>query len=325
MATVFIADKVADDCVAMLQQSGFNVINKPGLEVSEKLDILASADALIVRSATKVNAEMFAAAPNLKVVGRAGTGVDNIDLEAANASGVWVMNAPGQNTLAAAEHAFALMMTMCRNIPAADSRMRTGDWTKGGLMGTELDGKTLGLVGLGRIGREVAKRAAAFNMRVIGFDPFLSAQDAGQWDIEKCELSDVWAQADIISLHAPMTPETKHVLNAASFAQCKNGVRIVNCARGGLIDDNSLVDALETGKVAGAALDVFEVEPLPADHAFLTNQNVIVTPHLGASTFESQVKVATAIARQFDAFFNHDDIQCAVNEPVVNGKTAPSV
>jgi len=171
----------------------------------------------------------------------------------------------------------------------------------------------------------VAKRAAAFNMRVIGFDPFLSAQDAGQWDIEKCELSDVWAQADIISLHAPMTPETKHVLNAASFAQCKNGVRIVNCARGGLIDDNSLVDALETGKVAGAALDVFEVEPLPADHAFLTNQNVIVTPHLGASTFESQVKVATAIARQFDAFFNHDDIQCAVNEPVVDGKTAPSV
>ncbi|MBC8370514.1 MAG: hypothetical protein H8E25_10980 [Planctomycetes bacterium] len=316
MKTVFIADKVADDCVQMLQASGFNVINKPGLEVDEKLKIIATADALIVRSATKVNAEMFAAAPNLKVVGRAGTGVDDIDLNTANKHGVWVMNAPGQNTLAAAEHAFSLMMTMCRNIPAADARMRNGDWSKGGLMGVELDGKTLGLVGLGRIGREVAKRATAFNMRVIGFDPFLSTQEASEWNIEKCGLDSVWAQADIISLHAPMTPDTKHVLNADSFAACKDGVRIVNCARGGLIDDNSLVAALESGKVAAAALDVFEAEPLPTDHAFLTNPNVIVTPHLGASTFESQVKVATAIARQFDAFFNHDDIQFAVNQPV---------
>ncbi|MFT7516741.1 MAG: D-3-phosphoglycerate dehydrogenase [Myxococcota bacterium] len=314
MKKIFIADKVADDCVQMLQEFGFEVINKPGLEVAEKLSIIAEADGLIVRSATKVNAEMFAAAPNLKVVGRAGTGVDNIDLDTASEHGVWVMNAPGQNTLAAAEHAFALMMTMCRNIPAANARMRTGDWSKKGLMGVELDGKTLGLVGLGRIGREVAKRATAFNMRVIGADPFISADEAREWNIEKCELSDVWAQADIISLHAPMTAETKHVLNAASFAHCKDGVMIVNCARGGLIRDNDLVAALESGKVAAAALDVFEVEPLPAEHVFLTHPNVIVTPHLGASTVESQMKVATAIARQFAAFFNSGEIQFAVNK-----------
>jgi D-3-phosphoglycerate dehydrogenase len=325
MKTVFIADKVADDCITILQNSGFNVINKPGLEVSEKLKIIADADALVVRSATNVNAEMFAAAPKLKVVGRAGTGVDNIDLDAANKHGVWVMNAPGQNTLAAAEHAFSLMMAMCRNIPAADARMRNGDWSKNGLMGVELNGKTLGLVGLGRIGREVAKRATAFNMRIIGFDPFLSTQEAGEWNIEKCELNDIWAQADIISLHAPMTPDTKHILNAKSLDACKDGVRIVNCARGGLINDDSLVTALESGKVAAAALDVFEVEPLPTDHPFLTNPNVIVTPHLGASTSESQVKVATAIAHQFDAFFNHNEIPFAVNKPVESGKTASAV
>ncbi|MDP6962960.1 MAG: hydroxyacid dehydrogenase [Planctomycetota bacterium] len=325
MPTVFIADKVASDCVSMLTQTGFDVINKPGLEQAEKLQCIANADALIVRSATTVDKDMLNAAPNLKVIGRAGTGVDNIDLDAAAANGVWVMNAPGQNTLAAAEHSFALMMTMCRNIPAANARMCNGEWSKKGLMGCELDGKTLGLIGLGRIGREVAKRALAFNMTVIGSDPFLSSEGAAEWSIKKVELEEVFANADIISLHAPLTPETRHVLNGDSLQKCKDGVRIVNCARGGLIDDNALVAALQSGKVASAALDVFEVEPLPQDHPFLNSPQVIATPHLGASTAESQVKVATAIARQFDAFFNRGEIQFAVNEPVVHDKTASAV
>lgn len=316
MHTIFIADSFSKQGIKMLKEFGFNVIYKPGLALNEKIEEVRNADGLVVRSATKVTADMFTAAKKLRLVGRAGAGVDNIDLEAANRHGVTVMNTPGQNTLAAAEHAFALMISLCRNIPRADARLRNNTWDKKGLMGTELNGKTLGLIGLGRIGREVARRAKAFNMEILGFDPYFDANEAMQEGINKCDLNDIWTNSDIISLHAPFTPDTKHILSKETLAKCKDGVRVINCARGGLIEDQALANALESEKVSGAALDVFEEEPLPANHIFLTHPNVVLTPHLGASTFESQIKVASAIARQFNAFFNQNDAQFVVNKPV---------
>lgn len=318
----FFADAVAKDCETILTNAGFSVDNRPGLPEEEKLEALAHADALVVRSSTTVTAEMMDAAPRLQVIGRAGSGVDNIDVKAATARGILVMNAPGENTVSAAEHAMAMMMALSRNIPAADAKLRAGDWGKKGLMGVELNNKTLGVIGLGRIGREVVQRAKAFNMRILGFDPFLPPEVAETLGIELGEVAEILPQADFLTLHAPLTDDTHHILNTDTFAQCKPGVRVVNCARGGLMDDEALVVALDNGSVAGAALDVFEVEPLPQDHPLRTHPRVVVTPHLGASTTEAQENVAVRIAEQFDAFLNRGEVRNAVNSFSVDGTMA---
>ena len=324
---IVLADAVAEECARVLEEKGLQPQRLAGAPRAELEAALADAAGLVVRSATQVDSEVMALAPRLQVVGRAGSGVDNIDVAAATERGILVMNAPGENTLSAAEHALALLMALCRNIPAADQRMRTGEWSKKGLMGVELHGKTLGVVGMGRIGREVASRARAFGMRVLAFDPFLPPEVAERMEVELVELDELWPQADFLSLHAPLSDRTRHILNAESLQRCKPGVRIVNCARGGILDEAALLEALESGQVAGAALDVFEQEPLPQDHALRKHPKVVVTPHLGASTSEAQEKVAVRIAEQIADYLNQGVVRNAVNmvsvEPAVAERLAP--
>jgi D-3-phosphoglycerate dehydrogenase len=319
---VYLADVVADECEAILTKAGFTVDNRPGLPADEAMKAIAAADAVVVRSSTTITDEMMGKAPKLKVIGRAGSGVDNIDVKAATSRGILVMNAPGENTTSAAEHALAMMMALSRNIPAADAKLRSGGWGKKGLMGVELNGKTLAVIGLGRIGREMATRAKAFNMRILGYDPFLPPEVAHSMGFEMGEVDDILPQADFISLHAPLTKRTRHILDSNAFLKCKPGVRIINCARGGLMDDEALVVALDSGHVAGAALDVFELEPLPKDHPLRTHPKVVLTPHLGASTDEAQENVAVRIAEQFDAFLNRGEVRNAVNSFSVDAAVA---
>lgn len=319
---VFLSDQVSTECSRILSNAGLEVDDRPGMSDEDKLAALADAEGLVVRSATKVTEAMLAAAPKLRVIGRAGSGVDNIDVKAATARGVLVMNAPGENTLSAAEHAVAMMMALSRNIPAADARLRAGEWGKKGLMGVELYGKTCGVIGLGRIGREAASRLKGLGMRLLGFDPFLPPEVAESMGIELCDLDVLIPQADFITLHAPLTDRTRHVINADSLAQCKPGVRIVNCARGGLVDDEALLAALDSGRVAGAALDVFEQEPLPVDHPMRVHPNVVLTPHLGASTTEAQEKVAVRIAEQIAAYLTDGSVRNAVNSFSVEASMA---
>lgn len=324
---VFLADAVSAECERLLETAGHEVIDRPGLSREELAPALADVDGLVVRSATTVDASILDAAPHLKVIGRAGSGVDNIDVDAATARGVIVMNAPGENTLSAAEHAWALLMAVSRNVVAGHGSMAGGQWSKKGLMGVELHAKTLGILGMGRIGREVAIRAKAFGMTVLVFDPFLPAGAAESLGIEVCELDEIWPRADFLTVHAPLTDKTRHLIDAAALAKCKPGVRVVNCARGGLVDESALVDAMERGTVAGAALDVFETEPLPGDSPLRSQPGLVLTPHLGASTTEAQEKVAVRIAEQFNDYFAQDVVRNAVNmiavEPRIAEQLAP--
>jgi D-3-phosphoglycerate dehydrogenase len=324
---VFLADAVATECRTILEAAGHEVVDRPGLPPEELAPALADCDGLVVRSATTVDAALMDAAPNLKVIGRAGSGVDNIDVEAATSRGIIVMNAPGENTLSAAEHAWALLMTLCRNVVPGHGSMAAGQWSKKGLMGVELHAKTLGILGMGRIGREVAIRAKAFGMTVLVYDPFLPAGTAESLGVELCELDDIWPRADFLTVHAPLTEKTRHLVDAAALEKCRDGVRIVNCARGGLVDETALLAAMQSGKVAGAALDVFEQEPLPADSPLRTQPGLVLTPHLGASTTEAQEKVAIRIAEQFRDYFAQDVVRNAVNmialEPKVAAQLAP--
>src|SRR5688572_5441057 len=253
---------------------------------------MADADALVVRSATKVTAAVIAAAPRLRVIARAGTGVDNVDVPAASGRGIVVMNAPGANSISVAELALGQMLALARHLPAADAAMKQGKWEKKKFLGEELRDKTLGLAGLGRIGQEVARRAAAFGMRLIAHDPFISAQVASDLGVELVSLDDLFARADYISLHMPSTPQTRHVVNAARLAQARRGIRIINTARGDLIDEGALADAIEAGHVAGAALDVFQKEPT-VDFRLQNLPQVVATPHIAASTREGQELVGT--------------------------------
>jgi D-3-phosphoglycerate dehydrogenase len=319
---VLLADAVAAECGEILRAAGHEVVDRPGLPRAELAAALADCQGLVVRSATTVDAELLAAAPELRVIGRAGSGVDNIDVTAATERGVVVMNAPGENTLSAAEHAFALMMALSRNIAPAHQRMREGEWSKKGLMGVELHGKTLGVLGLGRIGREFAVRAKAFGMRVLGYDPFLPPEVAERLGIELATLEEIWPEADFLTVHAPLTERTHHLVGREALAACKPGLRLVNCARGGLVDEQALLDALDSGRVAGAALDVFEQEPLPADSPLRGHPGLVLTPHLGASTTEAQEKVAVRIAEQFVAFFGEGVVRNAVNMIAVDARTA---
>jgi D-3-phosphoglycerate dehydrogenase len=313
-----VADSISPKGVELLRSTpDFDVTVKTGMSPEELAQTLPEFDALIVRSATKVTEEVLRSPGRLRAIGRAGTGVDNIHLEAATRAGVVVMNTPGGNSLAAAELTLAHLLAMARNVPQANADLRDGRWERKRYMGVELAGKVLGIVGLGRIGREVAKRARAFRMDVIGYDPYVTAEAAENAGVRYMALDELVPQADFISLHVPLTPETKHLFDAERIGKMKPDARIINCARGGLIDEAALVQALEAGGIAGAALDVFENEP-PTDKQLLNNDKIISTPHLGASTSEAQERVATEIAEKIRDYIQSGVILDAVNFPSID-------
>jgi len=314
--TVLIAEPLAEAAVAHLKsQPGWNVIVSSPKEYANHL---AEADALIVRSAVQVNQSVLDKAPRLRVIGRAGVGVDNVDLEAATAAGVLVMNTPGGNAISVAEHTLALMLAMARRIPEATHSTTGGKWEKKKFLGSELRGKSLGIVGLGSIGREVVKRARAFEMRVQAHDPYVTPQIAKDLGVALVDLPALYAQSDYITLHVALTPETERMLSHAAFEQMKPGVRIVNCARGELIDDEALRQAIDAGKVGSAALDVFPVEPPPAGYPLFSGNKVLATPHIGGSTGEAQEIVGVRIAEQVVEYLTSGVALNAVNMPALS-------
>jgi D-3-phosphoglycerate dehydrogenase len=320
---VLIADSISQSGIDELSRdNALDVSVQTNLSVSQLLEIIPEFSAIVVRSQTNVTAGLLKAGTSLRVVGRAGVGVDNVDVEAATRRGVVVLNAPGGNTISTAEHAFSLLLNVARKIPQADATVRGGKWDRKNLEGVELYNKTLGIIGMGRIGSDLSRRAIAFGMRVIACDPYLSATRARSLQVELAEeLDDLLATSDFISLHTPLTSETRHILNAARLQKTKPGVRIVNCARGGLIDETALANALQNGHVAAAALDVFEIEPLPGDSLLRSAPNLILTPHLGASTAEAQESVGIEIAQSIRAALLEGTIRNAVNMPNLDAKT----
>ncbi len=294
---ILISDKLSPEGVEILKQvKEFKVDVNTGLKPDELKKIISKYHALVVRSGTKVTKEIIDEAKNLKVIGRAGVGLDNVDLASATAKGIMVMNAPGGNTISTAEHTFSMVLALMRNIPQAHASMQKGEWKRSAFMGKEVYGKTLGVIGLGRIGTEVAKRALSFGMKIIAFDPFLSKDKVDQLEIESVTLDDLFSRADIITVHVPLTDDTRHMISEKQFSMVKKGVRIVNCARGGIVDETALVSAIEKEIVAGAAFDVFESEPFDSSNVLLKSDKIIFTPHLGASTKEAQVNVSIEIA-----------------------------
>ncbi len=322
MPRVLIADQLSAAAEAIFRERGIEVDTRVGLKPDQLLAIIGDYDGLAVRSATKVTAELLAAAPRLKVVGRAGIGVDNIDVEAATQRGVVVMNTPFGNSVTTAEHAISLMLALARQIPAADRSTRAGKWEKNRFMGVELMGKTLGLVGCGNIGSIVADRAQGLKMRVIAFDPFLSPERAADLNVEKVELDALLARADFITLHTPLTEQTRNLLSQENLAKTKPGVRIVNCARGGLVDEQAVADLIRADHIAGAAFDVFAVEPAK-DSPLFGLEEVVVTPHLGASTGEAQENVALQVAEQISDYLNTGAVVNALNMASVTAEEAP--
>ncbi|MBG30188.1 MAG: phosphoglycerate dehydrogenase [Opitutae bacterium] len=321
MTNILVADPISPVGVERLKAcEGFEVVEAYGSSHEEILVLAADTSAIIVRSETKVNAEIISTAKSLQVIGRAGVGVDNIDLEAATEAGVIVMNTPGGNTIATAELTFTHMLCGARPITQAASSMRDGRWDRKLLLGSELRGKILSVLGLGRIGAEVAKRAKAFDMEVIAFDPFLTDARARELEIEKVELDEAFGRADYLTVHMPLTKETRGMINADAFGKMKDGVRIFNCARGGIVDENDLKEALDSGKVAAAGLDVYEEEPLPEDHALRSAKNLNLTPHLGASTKEAQENVGLEIAEAVVDVLESGRIRNAINAPSVDPK-----
>jgi D-3-phosphoglycerate dehydrogenase / 2-oxoglutarate reductase len=320
---VLIADSISQHGVDELaRDNALEVTVKTGLNERELIEVIPAFSALVVRSQTKVIADILNAGTKLRVVGRAGVGVDNVDVETATRRGIVVLNAPGGNTISTAEHAFSLLLCVARKIPQADANVRAKSWDKKSFEGVELYNKTLGVIGMGRIGSELSRRAIAFGMRVLAYDPYLSATRARSLQVELVnELDDLLSGADFISLHTPLTLETRHILDAQRLAKTKRSVRIINCARGGLIDEAALTQALQQGHVAGAALDVFEIEPLPADSPLRSAPNLILTPHLGASTAEAQESVGIEIAQSIRAVLLDGTIRNAVNMPNLDAKT----
>jgi D-3-phosphoglycerate dehydrogenase / 2-oxoglutarate reductase len=312
---ILIAEPMAAAGIELLKaQAGWNiVVSNP----KEYLNHLAEADALVVRSAVKVTREVLEKAPKLRVIGRAGVGVDNVDLNAATAAGVLVMNTPGGNAVSVAEHTIAFMLALARSIPQASASTKSGKWEKKKFLGNEVRGKTLGILGLGSIGREVVKRARALEMRVLAADPYVSSQVAEDLDIELVGVARLFAESDYITLHMALTPETRKVLSREAFEQMKPGVRIVNCARGEMIDQEALLEAIQSGKVAGAALDVFSPEPLPPDHPLLAIETVLATPHIAGATEEAQEIVGVRIAEQICEYLRSGIAINAVNMPAL--------
>jgi D-3-phosphoglycerate dehydrogenase len=319
MPRVLISDKLEPPGLDLLGQAGIELDERYGLAGAALQDAVRAADGMIVRSGTRVTAELLEDPGKLKAIVRAGVGVDNIDVAAATRRGIVVMNTPGGNTFSTAEHTITLLMSLARLIPAADASVRAGKWERNKFVGTQLAGKTLGVVGLGRIGREVARRAAGLDMKVIGFDPFLSPDRAGQLGIEAAAgLEQLLPRCDFVTVHTPLTDETRDLIGARELALLPKGARVLNCARGGIINETALVEALQSGHLAGAALDVFVEEPPPADHPLFKLANVVLTPHLGASTAEAQVSVAKEAAQLLIDYLTRGVVQFAVNMAAVD-------
>ncbi|MGE4372398.1 MAG: phosphoglycerate dehydrogenase [Xanthobacter sp.] len=323
---VLISDKLSPAAVQIFKDRGIDVDFQPdlGKDKDKLAEIIGNYDGLAIRSATKVTPKILENAARLKVVGRAGIGVDNVDLPAATAKGVIVMNTPFGNSITTAEHAIAMMFALAREIPAADASTQAGKWEKNRFMGVELTGKTLGIIGCGNIGSIVADRAVGLRMKVIAFDPFLSPERAVDLGVEKVELEDLLARADFITLHTPLTEKTKNILSAENLAKTKKGVRIINCARGGLVDEVALRAALDSKHVAGAAFDVFTVEPAETNPLF-GHPNVVCTPHLGAATTEAQENVALQVAEQMSDYLLDGAITNAINFPSITAEEAPKL
>jgi len=317
---VLVTDKLADEGLDLLKsQPGLEVVVNTKLDPAGLRAALAEADGIVIRSGTQLTDAVLKDQPRLKVIVRAGVGVDNIDVPSATRQGVVVMNTPGGNTVSTAEHTMALILALSRNVGPANSSLKAGKWERNKFTGTQLGGKTLGIVGLGRVGLAVAKRAIGFDMTVVGFDPFLSAERAQELGVESVpRLDDLWSRCDFITLHTPLSAETRHLVGAREIGMMKDGVRLINCARGGLIDEAALLDALNAGKVAGAAIDAFDPEPPPADHPLVPHPKVLVTPHLGASTEEAQIGVAVEAARLLIDFFGRGQIKFSVNMPTLD-------
>ncbi len=321
---ILIADKMDKQAEEIFRRNGVEFDVKPGLSPEELAAIAANYDGIAARSSAKVTADVIKAGKNLKVIGRAGIGVDTIDVPAATAAGVVVMNTPFGNSITTAEHAIAMMMSLARQIPQASASTHAGKWEKSKFMGVELYSKVLGLIGAGNIGSIVANRALGLQMKVIAYDPFLTEERAQELGVERVELDDLYKRADFITIHVPKTEKTKNMINKEAIAKMKKGVRIINCARGGLIVEQDLKDALDSGHVAGAALDVFEVEPAESNVLF-GHPNVICTPHLGASTSEAQVNVAIQVAEQMSDFLLNGAVSNAVNMPSITAEEAPKL
>ncbi|MCB1353543.1 MAG: phosphoglycerate dehydrogenase [Rhodobacteraceae bacterium] len=325
MPKVLISDALSDAAVQIFKDRGVEVDFQPklGKDAAKLAEIIGNYDGLAIRSATKATAELIAKADNLKVIGRAGIGVDNVDIPAASAKGIVVMNTPFGNSITTAEHAIAMMFACARQIPAADASTRAGKWEKSKFMGVEITGKTLGLIGAGNIGSVVASRAIGLKMKVIAFDPFLSAEKAKSMGVERVEeLDDLLARADFVTLHLPKTEKTANLLSAEKIARMKPGARLINCARGGLVDEVAVAEALKSGHLAGAAFDVFSVEPAN-ENVLFDAPNVICTPHLGASTTEAQENVALQVAEQMADYLVTGAISNALNAPSVTAEEAP--
>ncbi|MFA5351131.1 MAG: phosphoglycerate dehydrogenase [Candidatus Omnitrophota bacterium] len=321
MIKVLVSDALSEEGIKVFRESKELAVDvKTDLKPDTLKEIIKDYDALVVRSATKVTSDIIQAAKKLKVVGRAGVGLDNVDLEAATQKGIIVMNTPAGNTISTAEHTFSMILALSRNIPQANASTKKGEWKRSKFMGVELYGKTLGIVGFGRIGSEVAKRALSFGMKILAYDPFLSAEVAESIGVEIAELKKVLQEADYITVHTPLTDETRHMISDKEFALMKKGVRIINCARGGIIDEAALVKALKEQKVSGAAMDVFENEPLSAENELLKLDNVVITPHLGASTEEAQVNVAIEVAEIVRDALLGKGIRNAANYPCLEAE-----
>src|SRR5262245_46144958 len=319
MPRVLICDKLEPAGLDLLKGAGLEVDNRPGLTGDALKEALRAADAAIVRSATRVTAELLGDPGKLRAIARAGVGVDNIDVAAATRYGIVVMNTPGGNTVSAAEHTIALLLALCRHVPAADASLRTGKWERGKFVGSQLAGKTLGVVGLGRIGREVARRAAGFDMKIVGFDPYLTPERAAQLGIEAvASLDRLLPRCQFLTVHTALTDETKGLIGAKQLAMMPRGARVLNVARGGIIDEAALAEALRSGHIAGAGIDVFEPEPPPAGHPLLAAPNLVLTPHLGASTVEAQESVAREAAQLLIDFLTRGVVQFAVNMAAVD-------
>ncbi len=320
---ILICDPISPKGIALFQQcTQFKVtVLKQRLSEAELLPLVADVDAMVVRSETKITKAVIDAAPKLRVVGRAGVGVDNVDVDAATARGIVVMNTPSGNTISTAELTFSMLMALARKIPQAHASMKAGEWNRKAFQGVELYNKTLGILGMGRIGTEVARRAIVFGMRVLAYDPYLTLSRANALQVELVELDEIFARCDFITVHMPMSDETKGMINAAAFAKMKTGVRVLNCARGGIINETDLYEAVKSGKVAGAALDVYETEPLPKDFPLRDLPQVIMTPHLGASTEEAQENVGIEVAEAITDFLVNGAVRNAVNLPNLDAKT----
>ncbi len=317
---VLITDPIAREGIEILKAAGLDVEECLRPSRAELLKVIQDAHALVIRSNTKVTKEVVDAARTLKVIGRAGTGLDNVDIDACNRRGIVVMNTPGGNSNSAAEHSIAMLMALSRHIPQATASMKAGKWEKGRFSGQEVAGKTLGIIGIGRIGNIVCRLARGLQMKVVAYDPHIRPDMAEKLGAELVSLDDLLARADYITVHTPLTKETRGLINSDLFKKMKDGVMILNCARGGIVNEQDLYDAMKTGKVAGAALDVFETEPVSGGHPLFSQENFICTPHLGASTKEAQENVAVAIARQIVDYLTKGEVRNAVNMPSVSGE-----